>query len=127
MPDARPIHRVFVDGFWMDRVEVTQPSSSPQFVKATGYVTVAERTPTAEDFPEAPENLVAGSVVFSPPAQAVPLDNHYQWWSYVQGAELAASRGAESSILRREDYPVIHMAYEDAAGLCEMGRQAAAD
>ena len=69
MPDARPIHRVFVDGFWMDRVEVTNRQYAA-FVKATGYVTVAERTPKAEDFPGAPpENLVAGSVVFSPPAR----------------------------------------------------------
>ena len=45
MPDARPIHRVSVDGFWMDRVEVTNRQYAA-FVKATGYVTVAERTPT---------------------------------------------------------------------------------
>ena len=65
--DSRPIHRVYVDGFWMDATEVTNEQFAA-FVKATGYVTVAERTPRAEDFPGAPpENLVAGSVVFSPP------------------------------------------------------------
>ena len=52
MPDARPIHRVSVDGFWMDRVEVTNRQYAA-FVKATGYITVAERTPKAEDFPGA--------------------------------------------------------------------------
>jgi len=41
-------------------------------------MTVAERTPRAEDFPGAPpENLVAGSVVFSPPDHPVQLNNHY--------------------------------------------------
>ena len=66
MPDARPIHSVFVDGFWMDRVEVTNRQFAA-FVKATSYVTIAERTPTAAEFPGAPpENLVAGSVVFTP-------------------------------------------------------------
>ena len=86
MTDARPIHRVYVDGFWMDRFEVTNDQFAA-FVRATGYVTVAERTPTAAEFPGAPpENLVAGSVVFTPPPQPVPLDNHYRWWSYVQGA-----------------------------------------
>ena len=114
MPDARPIHRVSVDGFWMDRVEVTNRQYAA-FVKATGYITVAERTPKAEDFPGAPpENLVAGSVVFSPPAQAVPLDDHYQWWRYEKGANWQHPEGAASSILQRQDYPVIHIAYEDA-------------
>ena len=58
--DAQPIHRVHVDGFWMDTTEVTNEQFE-KFVKATGYVTVAERTPTQEEFPNAPpENLVAG-------------------------------------------------------------------
>jgi sulfatase modifying factor 1 len=62
--DSRPIHRVYVDGFWMDTTDVTNREFA-EFVKATGYVTVAERTPKAEDFPDAPpEKLVAGSVVF---------------------------------------------------------------
>ena len=76
MGDARPIHRVRIDGFWMDRTEVTN-SQFAAFVKATGYVTVAERKPRQEDFPDAPpENLVAGSVVFTPPPGPVPLDYH---------------------------------------------------
>ena len=62
--DARPIHRVYVDGFFMDKTDVTN-AQFEAFVKATNYVTVAERTPKAEDFPGAPpENLVAGSVIF---------------------------------------------------------------
>ena len=66
MRDARPVHRVYVDGFWMDATEVTN-AQFEQFVKATGYITIAERTPTQEDFPTAPpENLVAGSTVFTP-------------------------------------------------------------
>src|SRR6185503_1830072 len=40
--DSRPIHRVYVDGFWMDRTETTNAQFA-QFVEATGYVTVAER------------------------------------------------------------------------------------
>jgi len=60
--DSRPVHRVFVDGFWMDATEVTNEQFA-LFVKATGYVTVAEQTPRAEDFPGAPpENLVPGSM-----------------------------------------------------------------
>jgi formylglycine-generating enzyme required for sulfatase activity len=112
--DARPIHRVYVDGFWMDRAEVTN-ASFDRFVRATGYVTVAERTPRAEDFPAAPpENLVAGSVVFAPPHGAVPLDSHFRWWSWVRGASWRHPSGAGSDLAGREQFPVVHIAYQDA-------------
>jgi sulfatase modifying factor 1 len=112
--DSRPIHRVYVDGFWMDVTEVTNRQFA-KFVEATGYVTVAERTPTAEEFPGAPpENLVAGSVVFSPPDHAVPLDSHFRWWSYVKGASWRHPEGPESDLRGRDDFPVLHVAFEDA-------------
>jgi formylglycine-generating enzyme required for sulfatase activity len=112
--DSRPIHRVYVDGFWMDKTEVTNRQFA-EFVNATGYVTVAERTPTAEDFPGAPpENLVAGSVVFSPPDHAVPLDTHFRWWAYVHGANWRHPTGPDSDLGGRENHPVVHIAYEDA-------------
>src|SRR5262249_61486005 len=76
--DAGPVHRVRVDGFWMDATAVTNEQFA-HFVKATGYVTIAERIPTKEEFPTAPaENLVAGSVVFAPTDHEVPLDNYFQ-------------------------------------------------
>ncbi len=117
--DSRPIHRVYVDGFWMDKTDVTNEEFG-KFVKATGYVTVAERAPRAEDFPDAPpENLVAGSVVFSPPDHAVPLNDHLQWWSYVKGANWRHPLGPESGIQGKEKYPVVHVAYEDAVAYAE--------
>ena len=117
--DSRPIHRVYVDGFWMDKTEVTNEQFAA-FVTATGYVTVAERTPRAEDFPGAPpENLVAGSVVFSPPDHAVPLNDHFQWWSYVKGTSWRHPLGPESDLKGREQYPVVHIAYEDAAAYAQ--------
>jgi formylglycine-generating enzyme len=112
--DARPIHRVYVDGFWMDKTDVTNEEFA-RFVKATGYVTVAERTPSAKDFPGAPsENLVAGSVVFSPPDHPVPLNDHFQWWIYVKGADWRHPEGPKSNIKGREKYPVVQVAYQDA-------------
>jgi formylglycine-generating enzyme len=114
MADTRPIHRVYVDGFWMDETEVTNAQFA-EFVKATGYVTVAEKAPRAEDFPTAPkENLVAGSVVFTPPDHDVPLDNLYQWWRYVQGANWRHPLGPASDLSGRDRYPVVHVSYEDA-------------
>ena len=112
--DSRPIHRVYVDGFWMDETEVTNEQFAA-FVKATGYITVAEQPLRAEDFPGVPpEGLVAGSVIFSPPSHAVPLDSHYRWWSYQDGAHWRQPTGPGSSIKGREKYPVVHVAYEDA-------------
>jgi formylglycine-generating enzyme required for sulfatase activity len=112
--DSRPIHRVYVDGFFMDKTDITN-AEFEKFVKATGYVTVAERKPRAEDYPGAPpENLVAGSVVFAPPDHPVSLDNYFQWWTYVPGANWRHPSGPASSIAGKGDYPVVQIAYEDA-------------
>ena len=114
MTDARPIHRVAVDGFWIDRTEVTNDQFAA-FVRATDYQTVAERVPKAEDFPGAPpENLVAGSVVFTPPDRPVPLDDHYRWWTYVKGASWKHPLGPDSHIDGRGNDPVVQVAFEDA-------------
>ena len=112
--DARPIHRVYVDGFFMDKTDVTNAEFA-KFVKATGYVTIAERKPRPEDFPGAPpEKLVAGGVVFTPPNHPVPLDNHLQWWSYVPGANWRHPYGPGSDIKGKDNYPVVQIAYPDA-------------
>ena len=85
-PEEAPAHRVAVDGFWIDAKQVTN-AEFRRFVKATGYETVAERAPLAEDYPGAlPELLVPGSVVFDQPDQRVSLNNHYNWWGWKAGA-----------------------------------------
>lgn len=112
--DAQPLHRVRVSGFWMDQTEVTNQQFAA-FVKATGYVTVAEKKPDAKDFPGAPpENLMAGSVVFTPPSRPVRLDDPFQWWSYGKGANWRHPEGPASSIRGRENHPVVHIAWRDA-------------
>jgi len=113
-PDAQPWHRVSVDGFWMDKTEITNDQFA-KFVKATKYVTLAEQAPRTEDFPGAPpENLVAGSVVFSPPDHPVKLNDHFQWWNYVKGADWRHPEGPNSTVKDRGNYPVVHIALEDA-------------
>lgn len=117
--DARPWHQVEVGGFWMDITPVTNEQFQ-KFVEAAGYVTLAERTPRPEDYPgAAPENLVAGSVVFSPPAQAVPLDDHFQWWGYRAGASWRHPEGPSSDLAGRAKHPVVHVAYDDAVAYCK--------
>ena len=114
MPDTRPIHRVSVDGFWMDRTEVTNRQWEA-FVRATGYLTIAERAPTRDEFPTAPpENLVAGSTVFTPTPGPVPLDNMYNWWRYQAGANWRHPEGPDSDLTGRDDHPVVQVAYPDA-------------
>src|SRR6266481_847697 len=107
--DSQPVHRVYVDAFWMDATPVTN-AQFEKFVRATNYVTIAERTPTKEEFPTAPEeNLVAGAVVFAPTDHEVPLNDHYQWWSYVKGANWRHPLGPESDIKGKEKYPVVQI------------------
>src|SRR5262245_15563533 len=48
MPDAKPVHLVRVDGFWMDATPVTNAQFA-RYVKETGYVTVAERPLSPKD------------------------------------------------------------------------------
>jgi formylglycine-generating enzyme len=114
LADARPVHRVYVDGFWIDRTEVTNEAFA-RFVRATRYRTVAERGLRAEDAPGAPpEKLVAGSVVFTPPPRPVPLDNELRWWSYVERASWRHPSGGRTGIEKHDAYPVVQVAYEDA-------------
>ncbi|MRX41043.1 SUMF1/EgtB/PvdO family nonheme iron enzyme [Flavobacterium sp. LC2016-23] len=112
--DASPVHRVYVDGYFMDETEVTNEEYA-KFVNATGYITVAEQKPTQEEFPGVPtENLIAGSAVFSPTTAAVNLNDFIQWWSYVGGTDWKHPLGPESSIKGKEKYPVVQITYEDA-------------
>ncbi|WP_445215800.1 SUMF1/EgtB/PvdO family nonheme iron enzyme [Bradyrhizobium sp. Pa8] len=70
-PEEAPAYLVTVDEFWMDRAPVTNRQFR-KFLNATGYVTVAEITPDAKDYPGAlPHTLMAGSLVFTPPKRAL--------------------------------------------------------
>ena len=112
--EEAPVYEVTVDGFWMDQHTVTNRDFRP-FVEATGRVTSAEKPPKAEDYPGAlPEMLVPASVVFQKPAQRVDMNNPYNWWSYIPGANWLHPQGPESSIEGLDDHPVVHVAYSDA-------------
>jgi sulfatase modifying factor 1 len=114
-PDSRPMHKVAVDGFYMDEHEVTNAEFA-RFVKATGYKTVAERPLNPADYPGVPaDKLVPGSAVFTPTVQKVSLENPLQWWNYVPGASWSQPEGKGTTVKGRENLPVVHVAYEDAA------------
>jgi formylglycine-generating enzyme len=113
-PEERPVHQVHVDGFLMDRHPVTV-AEFRRFVKATGYITVAERTPDATHYPGAdPDLLVPGSLVFDPPGHPVDLRDPSNWWSYRPEAQWRHPDGPGSTLHGRERHPVTHVAPEDA-------------
>ena len=114
MNDARPVHMVTLDGFWIDRTEVTNAEFA-RFVEATGYQTVAERPLDPKDYPGAPpELLVPGSIVFTPPDHPVPLNEHLAWWRYVPGASWKHPEGPDSTIEGKDNLPVVQVCFEDA-------------
>lgn len=112
-PDAQPVHKVTVNSFWMDEHEITNAEFA-KFVRATGYITVAELPLKPEDYPGVPtEKLISGSAVFSPPQNNVSLDDPLQWWQYVAGASWHHPLGPSGPIANAND-PVVHISYEDA-------------
>jgi len=114
-PEERPARRVAVDGFWVDTRPVTVAEFSA-FVAATGHVTLAERSPDPAQYPGAdPALLVAGSLVFTPTAGPVALDDHRAWWRFVPGASWRCPEGPGSDAAGRGDHPVVHVGHEDAA------------
>ena len=114
-PEEAPPHRVRVDAFEIDPVPVTNDRFAA-FVKATGYLTVAERPVDPADFPGAPpENLVPGSLVFTPTDGPVDLRHLSQWWTWTPGASWRHPEGPGSGLKERGDHPVVHVAHEDAA------------
>ncbi|TFV60908.1 formylglycine-generating enzyme family protein [Mycobacterium sp. PS03-16] len=112
--EERPVREVYVDEFWLQARAVTNTDFAA-FVEATGYVTVAERPLDPADYPNAPaENLQPGSMVFRRTAGPVDLRHLSQWWIWTPGASWRHPVGPRSSIEKRTDHPVVHVAYEDA-------------
>jgi formylglycine-generating enzyme len=113
-PEERPVRRVTVGGFFIDRETVTNRQFA-YFVAATGYVTVAERPIDPAGYPGvAPEMLKAGSLVFVRPRRAARSQTPSDWWQYVFDASWRRPTGPRSSVDRLADHPVVHVAFEDA-------------
>ncbi len=113
-PEEHPAHRVTVDGFWTDEHPVTN-AEFRRFIKATGYVTAAERPPNPDDYPGVDTALlIPGSLVFRKPSHRVSLNNYRAWWVYMPGACWKHPEGPDSTLHGRDRHPVVHIAYEDA-------------
>jgi formylglycine-generating enzyme required for sulfatase activity len=122
LPNERPVHRVRLDGFWIDAHDVTN-AEFRAFVEATGYITTAERKPDWEELkkqlppgtpkPE-PARLVPGSLVFTPAPRPVPLHDLARWWRWVPGASWRHPQGPDSDLEGKDHHPVVHVSWYDA-------------
>ena len=113
-PEEAPVHRVTVDGFWIDATPVTNRAFR-EFVRETGHVTFAEIPPDPKDYPGAlPHMLYAGSLVFTPPSHHVDLRNWGEWWRFLKSADWRHPYGPQSNIDGLDDHPVVHVAHVDA-------------
>lgn len=122
LPTEKPTRLVRLDGFYMDATEVTNEQFRA-FIKATGYVTTAEKAPDWEDLkkqlppgtPKPPDKmLVPGSLVFTPTNHAVPTNNMALWWTWTPGATWLHPEGPGSNLEGRENHPVVHVSWDDA-------------
>jgi formylglycine-generating enzyme required for sulfatase activity len=125
-PDESPVHRVRVDGFWMDVTEVTNAQFAA-FIKATGYVTTAERPVDWEELkkqvapgtPKPPDEMLQpGALVFTPPTEPVDLGNNHQWWTWTTGADWRHPGGPKTTIEGKEIEPVVQVSWDDAVAYC---------
>ena len=113
-PEEKPVDKVTVDSFWIDKYLVTNHEYS-EFVSATNYITVAERPLNPAEFPTVrQEDLVPGSMVFHKSNEAVDLKDYTNWWRWTKGANWKHPRGPDSKVDRLGSHPVVQIAYEDA-------------
>jgi formylglycine-generating enzyme len=118
-PEEGPVHEATVGDFWVDEHPVTN-AAFRRFIAATGYVTGAEIAPSAADYPDAdPALLRPGSVVFQKPPTPVRLDDPHEWWSYVLAARWDQPAGPGSTLDGRDDHPVVHVTFDDAAAYAD--------
>jgi formylglycine-generating enzyme required for sulfatase activity len=115
-PEEGPASPHSVAGFWMDRTEVTNAQFA-SFVAATGYRTLAERGVRLA--PDLESAVVAGSAVFRPQTENARVPGLESWWTFVPGANWREPEGPGSSLEGREQHPVVHVAWEDAAAYAE--------
>lgn len=113
-PEEAPTCMRTVEDFWIDRTPVTNRQFS-LFVRATGYLTTAERPPDLCAFPSRSARVsLPGSLVFSPSGDGSDMLSTRSWWKFQFGADWRHPLGPGSSVSGLESHPVVHVSYWDA-------------
>jgi formylglycine-generating enzyme required for sulfatase activity len=97
-PQEAPAHRVTVGGFWMDATPVTN-AQFRGFVESTGYVTFAEITPDANDYPSACRDREISRDLQGIPAQPTPGEFLRRW---THGEHASGSRSVDRTLAAAE-------------------------
>jgi formylglycine-generating enzyme required for sulfatase activity len=64
--------------------------------------------------------LQPGSLLFNKNIDAVAnMNNYFQWWTWKIGANWRHPSGPNSTIEGKDNYPVVHIAFEDALAYCK--------
>jgi formylglycine-generating enzyme required for sulfatase activity len=63
--------------------------------------------------------LVAASLVFYASSGPVNLNDYTEWWRWVKGASWKHPQGPGSSIIGKENFPVVHVSWDDAMAYCK--------
>jgi formylglycine-generating enzyme len=121
--EEESVEDVQVTGFCIDRHEVTNGQFA-EFVAATGYKTLAERPLSAQDYPQLTEaQRQPGSLVFKMPEDPTQPIMELSWWHWTPGANWQHPEGPGSSIEGLDNYPVVHIAWEDAIAYAQWAKK----
>lgn len=112
-PEEGPPRATRVKGFWIDRTEVTNADFA-RFVKATGYVTQAERPLDPKVYPQLSGDDLKPSAIVFVGADRKGLGDPARWWRVVRGADWRHPTGPGSSIEGKDAWPVVQIGWEDA-------------
>ncbi|MGC4032394.1 MAG: formylglycine-generating enzyme family protein [Tepidisphaeraceae bacterium] len=122
IPNERPAYAAHVNGFWMDVTPVTN-AQFRAFVKASGYLTTAERPVNWDELkkqlppntPKPPDEAFRpGALVFTPPDHPVDLRDMSGWWTWTIGANWQHPGGPATTVDGQDDLPVVQISHDDA-------------